>query len=211
MQDDEIEAQSRTVTVGRRGPQEHERRAQIVAVADEHFRRYGYGKTTVADIARSIGLSSAYIYKFFDSKQAVGEAVCRICLGTIERELAVIALENKPAIDRLRRFYKSLGAQGVQLLFQERKLHDIVAAAIDGRWSVVKDHNTALLTLIQRIVTDGRDSGEFERKTPMDETCRAILQTMQPFIHPVMLEQNFEDIDENAAAVASLVLRSLAP
>ena len=211
MQDDAIEAQSGTETAGRRGPQEHERRAQIVAAADEHFRRYGYGKTTVADIARSIGLSSAYIYKFFDSKQAVGEAVCRICLGTIERELAVIALENRPAIDRLRRFYKSLGAQGVQLLFQERKLHDIVAAAIDGRWSVIKVHNTALLALIQRIITDGRESGEFERKTPMDETCRAILQTMQPFIHPVMLEQNFEDIDENAAAVASLVLRSLAP
>lgn len=211
MEDNENKTQDSTEPAGRRGPPEHERRAQIIAAADEHFRRYGYDKTTVADIARSIGLSSAYIYKFFDSKQAVGEAVCRICLGRIQQELATIAAEDKPAIDRIRRFYKSLGAQGVQLLFNERKLHDIVAAAIDGRWLVIEGHEKALLALIQQIVTDGRESGEFERKTPMDETCKAILQTMQPFLHPVMLEQNFDDIEENTGVVANLVLRSLAP
>jgi AcrR family transcriptional regulator len=32
----------------------------------------GYGKTTVADLAKAIGFSKAYIYKFFDSKQAIG-------------------------------------------------------------------------------------------------------------------------------------------
>ena len=211
MDDNENRTQDGNEPAGRRGPPEHERRAQIIAAADEHFRRYGYDKTTVADIARSIGLSSAYIYKFFDSKQAVGEAVCRICLGRIQQELAAIAAEERSAIDRIRRFYKSLGAQGVELLFNERKLHDIVAAAIDGRWLVIKDHEKALLALIQQIVTDGRESGEFERKTPIDETCKAILQTMQPFLHPVMLEQNFDDIEENTGVVANLVLRSLAP
>ena len=211
MADNENQTSDRKEPSGRRGPPEHERRAQIIAAADEHFRRYGYDKTTVADIARAIGLSSAYIYKFFDSKQAVGEAVCCLCLGKIADELAVIATEDKPAIDRIRRFYKSLSAQGVELLFNERKLHDIVAAAIDGRWPVIKGHERALLALIRQIVTDGREAGEFERKTPIDETCRAILQTMQPFLHPVMLEQNFDAIDENTVIVANLVLRSLAP
>lgn len=211
MADDETQMPDSNQPSGRRGPAEHERRAQIIAAADEHFRRYGYDKTTVADIARAIGLSSAYIYKFFDSKQAVGEAVCHLCLGKIASELAIIAADDKPAVDRIRRLYKSLTAQGVELLFNERKLHDIVAAAIDGRWPVIKDHEKALLALIQQIVTDGREAGEFERKTPIDETCRAILQTMQPFLHPVMLEQNFDDVDENATIVANLVLRSLAP
>ena len=36
-----------------------------------HFSRYGYEKTTVTDLAKAIGFSKAYIYKFFDSKQAV--------------------------------------------------------------------------------------------------------------------------------------------
>ncbi len=61
---------------GQRGPAEHAVRDQIVEAANECFARYGYAKTTVADLAREIGFSKAYIYKFFDSKQAIGEAIC---------------------------------------------------------------------------------------------------------------------------------------
>ncbi len=62
-----------TVPSGQRGPAEHDRREQIIAAANEHFRHYGYNKTTVADLAKAIGLSTAYIYKFFESKRAIGE------------------------------------------------------------------------------------------------------------------------------------------
>ena len=51
--------------------------------AEEHFSRYGYEKTTVSDLAKSIGFSKAYIYKFFDSKQAIGEAICSKTLSAI--------------------------------------------------------------------------------------------------------------------------------
>jgi hypothetical protein len=87
---------------GRRGPAEHERREQIVSAANEHFRRYGYNKTTVADLARAIGLSTAYIYKFFDSKQAIGEAACAESLGGIVAELKKIVGQKKAAAGRLR-------------------------------------------------------------------------------------------------------------
>ena len=70
----------------------------------------------------------------------------------------------------------------------------------------------AILQALCRIVADGRERGEFERKTPLDEVCRAIFVTTSPFCHPVMLEQTpREEIAVNAAAVSSLVLRSLSP
>ena len=43
---------------GQRGPADHKRRQQILQAADEHFRLYGYRKTTLADIAKSIHLST---------------------------------------------------------------------------------------------------------------------------------------------------------
>ena len=67
-----------------RGPVDHEVRSQIVTAATEHFSRYGYEKTTVSDLAKAIGFSKAYIYKFFESKQAIGEMICANCLGDIE-------------------------------------------------------------------------------------------------------------------------------
>jgi AcrR family transcriptional regulator len=83
---------------GQRGPAEHERREQIIAAAGEHFRHYGYEKTTVADLGKAIGLSKAYIYKFFESKQAIGEAVCGMCLGEISAAAMAIATEPRPGI-----------------------------------------------------------------------------------------------------------------
>jgi AraC-like DNA-binding protein len=52
--------------VGQRGPADHSIRDQIIDAAHAHFGHYGYGKTTVADLAKAIGFSKAYIYKFFD-------------------------------------------------------------------------------------------------------------------------------------------------
>src|SRR5215218_3492066 len=75
-----------------RGPADHTVRDQIVEAAHEHFSRFGYEKTTVSDLAKSIGFSKAYIYKFFDSKQAIGEAICaktiRAMVGTVEEAVA---------------------------------------------------------------------------------------------------------------------------
>src|SRR5260370_26554457 len=64
---------------GQRGTPDHNVREQIIAAANEHFAHYGYGKTTVSDLAKSIGFSKAYIYKFFESKQAIGEAIWSQC------------------------------------------------------------------------------------------------------------------------------------
>ncbi|HET6608150.1 MAG TPA: TetR/AcrR family transcriptional regulator [Rhodopila sp.] len=197
--------------VGQRGPAEHERREQILKAADEHFRHYGYNKTTVADLAKAIGLSTAYIYKFFESKQAIGEAVCSVALGRISVDLRKIAQEPRPAADRLRLIYPRLASLSKELLFNERELHDLAANACTENWQAIHDHQAAILEIVRDIILQGREAGEFEKKTPIDEACRAIMQTLEPFWKPIFLEQNFDELEERALAVANLVLRSLAP
>ena len=196
---------------GQRGPAEHERRDQIISAAREHFRHYGYSKTTVADLAKAIGLSTAYIYKFFDSKKAIGEAVCALCLGHIAEAVRSVAEEPKPASERLRRVFMELARQGAALYLETPKMHDIVAAALVEKWHPCASHEVALMSIVRQIVQDGREAGEFERKAPLDETCRAIFLALEPINNPALLVQRLEKIEEDAATVASLVLRSLAP
>src|SRR5215212_3876893 len=86
-----------------RGPAEHTVRAQIVEAAEEHFSRYGYEKTTVSDLAKAIGFSKAYIYKFFDSKQAIGEAICSSCLGSIMDAVNAEIATGTSATEKFRR------------------------------------------------------------------------------------------------------------
>lgn len=201
----------RSTTAGQRGPVEHDRREQIIVAATEHFRHYGYKKTTVADLAKQISLSTAYIYKFFNSKQSIGEAVCSNRLAVIAEEARGIAADRKPAVDRLRRMFQALPRRRAELFFHERKMHDLVAASFEEKWQSARTHDEALLGIVESIVRDGRELGEFERKTPINETCRAIMLAMQPFQHPLLLEDKLETLDADATLMANLVLRSLAP
>src|SRR5437762_10430121 len=91
-----------------RGPAEHIVRDQIVEAAEKHFSRYGYEKTTVSDLAKAIGFSKAYIYKFFDSKQAIGEAICSRTLNQIIVAVEQAVAEAAAPTEKFRRMFNSL-------------------------------------------------------------------------------------------------------
>ena len=54
---------------------------RVLDVADRLFRHYGWEKTTVADIARELGMSPANVYRFFPSKAAINEAIAERMLS----------------------------------------------------------------------------------------------------------------------------------
>jgi AcrR family transcriptional regulator len=203
------EIESTTTLAGQRGPGDHQRRLQIIATAKEHFRLYGYSKTTVADLARSLGLSPSYIYIYFKSKQAVGEAVCNQSLETVIEEVKRVCKEHKSPSEQLRRVYSTLVELAKSMFFSERKLHDVIIVSLLEKWSSSDIYLANLLSVVRQIVVAGRESGDFERKTPLDETCQAIMQTLIPFVNPMLIERELDMVDENARAVAALVLRSL--
>jgi AcrR family transcriptional regulator len=186
-------------------------RDQIVAAAEEHFRRYGYAKTTVSDLAKAIGFSKAYIYKFFDSKQAIGEAICSKTLSAILAAVeASIAGASTPT-EKFRRMFNSLTTTSVSLFFNDRKLYDIAASAAGEGWPSARAYAQRIRQILGDIVREGRESGEFERKTPLDETVHAIYLVVQPYANPLLLQHNLDLVEQAPAQLSNLVLRSLAP
>jgi len=59
-------------------------RARIMDTAEALFRRLGYAKTAVADIAAELKMSPANVYRFFPSKDAIVEAIYQRCLAELE-------------------------------------------------------------------------------------------------------------------------------
>ncbi|MBC3776599.1 TetR/AcrR family transcriptional regulator [Pseudomonas sp. SWRI99] len=197
---------------GPRGPVDHDIRDQIVAAANEHFSQYGYAKTTVSDLAKAIGFSKAYIYKFFDSKQAIGEAICANCLAQIVAAVEqAINEENLTPTERFRRLVKTVIATGVDLFFNDRKLYDIAAFAAGENWPSAQRYDAQIKRFITDILREGREAGEFERKTPLDETVESIHLALRPFVNPLLLQHNLDFIEVAPTLTSNLVLRSLMP
>lgn len=194
-----------------RGPVDHSVREQIVEAAEEHFSHYGYEKTTVSDLARAIGFSKAYIYKFFDSKQTIGEAICARTLSAI-----IVAVEEAVAsastpTDKFRRMFKALVTTGSDLFFNDRKLYDIAAHSAGEGWPSARAYTQRIEQMLMEIVREGRESGDFERKTPLDETVHSIFLVMQPYVNPLLLQHNLDLVEDGPVQLSNLVLRSLAP
>jgi len=194
-----------------RGPIDHNVREQILEAAQEHFSHYGFDKTTVSDLAKAIGFSKAYVYKFFDSKEAIGEAICAKTLSAIIAAVEEAMAGASTPTEKFRRMFKTLTATGASLFFNDRKLHDIAAHSAGEGWPSARAYAERIRQMLMEVVREGREAGEFERKTPLDETVHAIYLVVHPYANPLLLQHNLDLIEEAPAQLSNLVLRSLAP
>ncbi len=197
--------------VSKRGPEDHEVRDQILSAATEHFSRYGYEKTTVSDLAKTIGFSKAYIYKFFESKQAIGEMICANCLREIEDEVNTAINEAEYPAEKLRILFKVIVEASLRLFSQERKLYEIAASAASEKWDATVAYENRIIKVLQNIIQEGRQSGDFERKTPIDEAVNAIYLVLRSYLHPLLLQHSISYNTDAPVLLSSLVLRSLSP
>ena len=78
-------------------------RARIMDTAEALFRRLGYAKTAVADIAAELKMSPANVYRFFSSKNAIVEAICQRCLSELEDRAWTIARSRGSVAERIER------------------------------------------------------------------------------------------------------------
>jgi AcrR family transcriptional regulator len=85
-------------------------RDRILMAAMQRIKHYGYGKTTMAEIAADCDMSPGNIYRFFEAKIDIAEAMARKHYAEEHAELAAIARKKEWTPDkRLREiFFKRL-------------------------------------------------------------------------------------------------------
>lgn len=196
-----------------RRPQSTEKTvSRILDAAEEQFRRMGYAKTAVADIARALGMSPANIYRFFASKAAINEAICEKHFAAIHGLMRAIMAEDRPAAERLERFVLELHRYNKTRCVAERRLHDMVEAGMEENWHAVERHIAAIHEMVAELIADGVKRGEFaEIVEPMDAS-NAICTACTGVLHPTLIAQfAHKDLEEDARRVVRYLIRALAP
>ena len=167
---------------------EPDTRERILVVAERLFRQIGYQKTTVADIAKELRMSPANVYRFFDSKKAIHEGVCRGLMGEVEAEANRIAAMPGPAAVRLREMMKTINRMNTERYVGDSKLHEMVAIAMEEDWKVCDTHLEFLAGAVGKVLADGMASGEFKPGDPMT-TALCVFSSMVRFFHPQIIAQ----------------------
>lgn len=161
-------------------------RGRILEVAEGLFRTLGYQKTTVADIARELGMSPANVYRFFPSKSAINEAIAARLLEGVAADLEAIAAGPGTSADRLRAMLRTLHARHMALFFAQKRMHDMVSAAMSEHWGVIAAFIARIEAAMARVVADGAAHGEFAVRDPA-MTARMLKQATLCWTHPVLI------------------------
>src|SRR5215217_6862391 len=119
---------------------EPDTRERILEVAARLFREIGYQKTTVADIAKTLRMSPANVYRFFDSKKSINLGVARRLMSQVEAESQAIAHAPGSAAKRLRDLLTSIHRMNSARYVGDAKMHEMVAVAMQENWDVCRPH-----------------------------------------------------------------------
>jgi AcrR family transcriptional regulator len=124
------------------------RRAQIVAAASSVFRRYGFARTTMGDIAQAAGLSRPTLYAAFPDKPSIFEAVIA---DLVDTELGRIRAGNRrraglPA--QLRYACSQWMTTGFEIISANPEASDL----FDDRFPAVQAGNAAFQALLVELL-----------------------------------------------------------
>jgi len=175
---------------------------RILDAAERTFRHYGYNKTTVADIAGELGMSTANIYRFFGSKVEIHQAICARMLGICYKQAYDTRHSSDSAEMRLRRYIEQQHRWTVETMLDEHKVHEMIIVAIERDWQVIERHIDRVQDLVAEIIREGIATGEFAEQDPV-AAARCFGAATVSLCHPQMVAQCMAK--ENRATTSELV------
>lgn len=169
----------------------HTRRQQresILAAARERFREFGYGKTTMAEIATDCAMSPANLYRYFKNKYDIGAALASWYLARKESALRrIVDRRDLTAAARIESFVlESLRYTHSQWSTMPR-IHALIGDVSKRRRDIVGQHTKARRSLLVELIRQGNAGGEFTVANPA-RAADAVLAATVLFDHPDFVE-----------------------
>jgi AcrR family transcriptional regulator len=179
-----------------------ERRSEFIATAQKLFYAKGYERTSVNDIINEMGVSKGAFYHYFDSKQAILEAVvAELIAQALAHFEAIVADDALNAIQKWMRAFQVINDWKI-----ERKDELLaVARVMQADENVLLYHKMQMqraqmmVPIFTSIITQGIEEGVFETAYVVEaaEIVTAVWQTMSATLNGIVL--NLENYDHPEA------------
>ena len=185
-----------------------ERRKQILGAAERLFKHYGFGKTTVADIAREAGVGVGTVYLEFSSKDTI------IAELTLESHAGVLAAMRKEAAG------PGTAAQRLRAMLDRRLKHilrlardgqhglDLLQCACDAARRAHERHRAEEEDLLADFLTAACTAGELATDSPR-HAARVLIRLHDSYAHTAVQEGTLKRIRRELAAAHDIMLSGL--
>jgi hypothetical protein len=122
-----------------------------------------------------------------------------------------IARTNAPAMEKLEQLLTAVHHHNKTMLLNARPIHELIVAATQDNWPIIKAHMERMVTIFEAIIRGGVETGEFDVEDAA-EAARAVRSAFMPFFHPILIEhcvQRGEDTEANLRDQIRFILKAL--
>lgn len=183
-----------------------ETRGLILQAAETLLRRYGNEKLTVVDIARSLDMSHANVYRFFKTKSEILDAIIDEWLTKLERFVEEIAHRPASAASRIEAVVLELHRKRKQKLRDDAEVFETFRHVVEVRPDAAARRREKILVVFRRLIEEGIESGEFVRVDSL-KAATALKDATSLFLHPFLIPTTLhEETDARAREVVRCIL-----
>ncbi len=186
---------------------------QILDAAFERFGRYGFGKTTMAEIARDCDMSAGNLYRYYPNKKEIAADCAGRCMKNAEDLWRKIL--KQPGLSPHKRL-TAIVVEKLNYLHQQFSDHpplfELVMYVSGERGDLVDSHLKVQQSLVAEILAEGNRAGDFSVPDVLG-TARVFLAATTKYITPtshLLGAFKLEELEDEAREVVQLLIQGLA-
>lgn len=157
---------------------------QILEAASKRFMHYGYNKTTMAEIARDLKMSTGNLYRFFPSKLDIAEAIAVAHEEDDYKLLSHITELKKPAPERLRIFVQNVLEVTFYKIAESNKVFEVAQAIISQRPEYANKVLANEREFLIKILNDGVEEGTIKPLADANWTAEVLQCATMKYRYP---------------------------
>ncbi len=156
---------------------------ELLEVVDDLVRKRGGADISMAELANAAGMSPSNIYRFFENKEALLEAVAEKWFAEKIRIMEEVSATDVAARDKMFEFFAQRFALMVEQYEAEPELFKSYLEIGQQNFEVVRGYVDLGDHYLAMIVAEAMEQGYFEGLS-IDETVSLVNQMVQPYCNP---------------------------
>jgi AcrR family transcriptional regulator len=174
------------------------------------FGRFGFGKTTMAEIAKDCDMSAGNLYRYFDNKKEIAAGCAKRCMQQkLELVREILREPNLSPDKKLQRFALDILEYMHQQFSDQPALMELVDFVSRERWDIVAHYMEQEKSLLSEILSEGNRSGQYKVSNVL-ETAKWIQASLIKFIAPRYMDAfSLEELRKEASGVTALLTAGL--
>lgn len=169
-----------------------ETRADILSTAEQLFRSRGFQAVSIADIAATLGMSPANVFKHFRTRALLVEAIAERHIARLEASLADKTALHPPET-RLLELARQLMALHLRNLQENPYIFEMMILVAGHELQCGQRYRNLVTASIADVIRAGAESGIYRVKDPAN-AANTVMHALSCVLHPVLLAQENPDI-----------------